>query len=110
MYDGSLWRGYGEMFNLYAVQEAGQEFGILIGIKRQVYGSDGYTSFVPPDSAYDPARVAQHLRDDQKFICRSAAAILRAGAIRRSIAWMRICRRCRRTHERSCSSCRTIRR
>src|SRR5271154_5411767 len=23
MYDGSLWRGYGEMFNLYALQEAG---------------------------------------------------------------------------------------
>ena len=58
MYDGSRWRGYGEMFNLYAVQEAGQEFGILLGIKRQVYGSDGYTSFVPPDSDYDPARVA----------------------------------------------------
>jgi hypothetical protein len=51
MYDGSLWRGYGEMFNLYALQEAGQEFGILVGIKRQVYGSNGYTSFVPPDSA-----------------------------------------------------------
>ena len=68
MYDGSPWRGYGEMFNLYAVQEAGQEFGILVGIKRQVYGSDGYTSFVPPDSAYDPARVALHLRDDPKFL------------------------------------------
>src|SRR6476659_4956480 len=40
MYDGGLWRGYREMFNLYAVQEAGQEFGILTGIKRQVYGSD----------------------------------------------------------------------
>ena len=68
MYDGSLWRGYREMFNLYAVQEAGQEFGILIGIKRQVYGSDGYTSFVPPDSAYDPARAAMHLRNDPKFV------------------------------------------
>ena len=34
MYDGSLWRGYGEMFNLYAVQEAGQEFGILTGLKH----------------------------------------------------------------------------
>jgi hypothetical protein len=67
MYDGSLWRGYREMFNLYAVQEAGQEFGVLIGIKRQVYGSDGYTSFVPPDSEYDPARVAMHLRHDQPF-------------------------------------------
>ena len=52
-----------EMFNLYAVQEAGQQFGILLGIKRQVYGSDGYTSFVPPDSEYDPAKVATHLRD-----------------------------------------------
>ena len=45
MYDSNRWRGYGEMFNLYAVQEAGQQFGILIGIRRQVYGSDGYTNF-----------------------------------------------------------------
>ncbi len=68
MYHGSPWRGYREMFNLYAVQEAGQEFGILVGIKRQVYGSDGYTSFVPPDSAYDPARVAMHLRDTAPLV------------------------------------------
>ena len=68
MYEGSRWRGYGEMFNLYAVQEAGQEFGILIGIKRQVYGSDGYTNFLPPDSAYDPARVAMHLRDAPEYV------------------------------------------
>ena len=63
MYQGSRWRGYGEMFNLYAVQEAGQEFGVLTGLKKQRYGSDGYTSFVPPDSAYDPARVEMHLGD-----------------------------------------------
>ena len=62
MYHGSPWRGYGEMFNLYAIQEAGQQFGMLFGIKREVYGRDGYTSFVPPDSAYDPERVAEHLR------------------------------------------------
>jgi hypothetical protein len=61
MYGGNPWRGYGEMFNLYAVQEAGQQLGILLGIKRRVYGRDGYTSFVPPDSQYDPARVAMHL-------------------------------------------------
>jgi hypothetical protein len=61
MYDSNPWRGYGEMFNLYAVQEAGQQFGVLLGIKRRVYGRDGYTSFVPPDSQYDPARVAMHL-------------------------------------------------
>ena len=34
MYEGSRWRGYREMFNLYAVQEAGKEFGTLIGIRR----------------------------------------------------------------------------
>jgi hypothetical protein len=62
MYGSNRWRGYGEMFNLYAVQEAGQQFGILTGIKRRRYGRDGFTSFVPPDSQYDPARVAMHLR------------------------------------------------
>jgi hypothetical protein len=63
MYGNDPWLGYTEMFNLYTVQEAGQQFGTLIGIKPQVYGSDGYTSFVPPDSEYDPARVAVHLRE-----------------------------------------------
>jgi hypothetical protein len=68
MYTGSRWRGYGQMLNLYAVQQAGQEFAVLMGFKRQVYGSDGYTSFVPPDSAYDPERVAMHLRDVTPYV------------------------------------------
>jgi hypothetical protein len=63
MYGRSPWRGYAEMFNLYAVQEAGQQFGILAGIKQRTYGRDGYTSFVPPDSEYDAARAAIHLRE-----------------------------------------------
>ncbi len=62
MYRRSLWSGYLRMFNLYAVQEAGQQFGILVGLKRPVYGRDGYTSFVPPDAEYDPARAEAHLR------------------------------------------------
>ncbi|WP_323990215.1 hypothetical protein [Nguyenibacter sp. L1] len=57
MYAGSPWRGYAEMMNLYAVQEAANQFMWLIGHKRQRYGSDGYTSFVPPDSQYDRRRV-----------------------------------------------------
>jgi len=56
------WRGYAELFNTYAVQEAGQQFGVLIGIKAPTYGRDGYTSFVPPDSEYDRAKVAQHMQ------------------------------------------------
>jgi hypothetical protein len=63
MYGRDLWAGYAHMLNMYAVQEAGQEFGILVGIKHPVYGRNGYTSFVPPDSEYDPVRVAMHLRE-----------------------------------------------
>jgi hypothetical protein len=51
------------MFNLYSVQEAGKEFGVLTGLKKPDMGSDGYTRFVPPDSEYDPVRAAAHLRE-----------------------------------------------
>jgi hypothetical protein len=61
MYEDNRWRGYAEMFNLYAVQEAGQQFGVLTGLKPPTYGSDGYTSFVPPDDEYDRAKVAAHM-------------------------------------------------
>jgi hypothetical protein len=63
MYGDSLWRGYGEMLNLYAVQSAGQLFGILTGLKAETYGRDGYTRFVPPDEAYDREKVARNLRN-----------------------------------------------
>ena len=58
MYAGPRWRGYLHILNLYAVQEAGSELWTMLGLKPQRYGLDGYTSFVPPESAYDPARVA----------------------------------------------------
>jgi hypothetical protein len=58
MYDGSRWRGYREVANLYAVQEAANQFAVMVGLKRRRYGLDGYTSFLPDDSRYDPARVA----------------------------------------------------
>jgi hypothetical protein len=63
MYGDNLWRGYGEMFNLFAVQEAGKQFGVLTGLKQPDMGRDGYTRFVPPDSQYDPVRVAARLRE-----------------------------------------------
>ena len=58
MYSGSPWAGYAHLLNLYAVQEAGSQLWTMLGLKRSRYGSDGYTSFVPPESAYDPTRVA----------------------------------------------------
>ena len=57
MYRRSHWGGYGELMNLYAVQEAASQLWVMLGFKRSRYGLDGYTSFVPPEAAYDPARV-----------------------------------------------------
>jgi hypothetical protein len=64
MYGRDRWRGYGDMFNLFTVQEAGKQFGVLTGLKRPDMGRDGYIRFVPPDSQYDPARALAHLRAD----------------------------------------------
>lgn len=61
MYGDNPWRGYGEMLNMYAIQSAGQLFGILAGVKAETHGRDGYTRFVPPDAAYDRTKVARNL-------------------------------------------------
>ena len=57
MYQANLWPAYRHMLTPYAVQEAGGQFAIMLGLKRRRYGLDGYTSFVPDDRLYDPARV-----------------------------------------------------
>jgi hypothetical protein len=64
MYRKSTWHGYAEMLNMFAVQEAGKEFGVLAGFKKEDQGRDGYTIFVPPDAQYDRTRAAVHLRED----------------------------------------------
>ncbi len=56
MYASNRWPAYREMLTPYAVQEAWNQFAVMVGLKRRRYGLDGYTSFVPPDAAYDPAR------------------------------------------------------
>ena len=57
MYRRNRWPGYAEMFTPYAVQEAFNLVLVLLHVKQSSYGTDGYTSFVPPDASYDPARV-----------------------------------------------------
>ena len=57
MYEGSPWRGYLHILNLYAVQEAASQMWTMLGLKPRRYGLDGYTNFVPPEAAYDPVRV-----------------------------------------------------
>lgn len=58
MYRSDLWPGYRELLNLYTIEAAGQMFGTLTGLKKERYGRDGYTRFVPPDNQYDRAKAA----------------------------------------------------
>ena len=64
LYDDDPWNDYLEQFNLYAVEQAGIQFGVLTGLNRQRYGRDGYTNFLPDDRSYDPARAKTHLNRD----------------------------------------------
>ncbi len=64
MYRETTWRGYREILNIYAMEEAGKEFGVLTGLKREDQGRDGYTVFVPPDDKWDRARAQTKLRAD----------------------------------------------
>lgn len=64
MYDDNPWNGYLEQFNLYAVEQAGIEFGVLTGLRPRPYGRDGFTDFLPDDATYDVARARAHLYPD----------------------------------------------
>jgi hypothetical protein len=61
MYDGNRWNDYLEVFNLYAVEQAGIAFGVFAGIEPRRYGRDGYTAFTPDDGTYDLAQARRHL-------------------------------------------------
>lgn len=61
MYGDNRWTGYLHLLSLYAVQEAGNQLGVMLGLKRREYGLDGYTNFTPPESEYDPARAHAHI-------------------------------------------------
>ena len=63
LYRDNRWPGYREILNMYAIQEAGKQFGVLTGLKKEEQGRDGYTVFMPPDGGYDRDRAAAHLRE-----------------------------------------------
>ena len=65
MYDENRWNDLLNLFNLPAVEETGRQFGYLTGLRKPKYGKDGYTDFLPPDSAYDPARARLRLYGPQ---------------------------------------------
>jgi hypothetical protein len=62
MYTDNLWPAYAKMLSPFAVQEAWNQFAVMVHLKRRRYGLDGYTSFVPPESQYD------RLRRDAAFL------------------------------------------
>ena len=61
MYGESRWKDYLEIFNLYALEQAGIAFGVFTGLEPRRYGRDGYTAFTPDDATYDLARAHTHL-------------------------------------------------
>lgn len=68
MYHGSRWRGYAEMLNLFAVQEAAKEFGILTGLKKSEWPLDGRRDYLPPDREYDTVQAEARLRAEGPLI------------------------------------------
>ena len=63
MYGDSRWSGYLHVANLYALQEAANQFTALLGVKRAHYGTDGYTNFLPDEARYDAQRVDRIFRE-----------------------------------------------
>ncbi|MBR0679931.1 hypothetical protein GXW74_05490 [Roseomonas eburnea] len=61
MYGGNPWRGYGEILNPFAAEEAGKQALAMLRLARPRYGRDGYADFLPNDARYDAARAAQSL-------------------------------------------------
>ena len=56
MYDTNRWNDLLHLFNRPALEETGRQLAYLTGLRKAKYGKDGYTDFLPPDSAYDLAR------------------------------------------------------
>jgi hypothetical protein len=61
MYGNNLWRGYAEILNPFAAEEAGKQALSMLGLARPRYGRDGWADFLPDDRLYDAPRAAASL-------------------------------------------------
>jgi len=61
MYGANLWRGYAEILNPFAAEEAGKQALAMLGLGRARYGRDGWADFLPDDRLYDAPRAAAGL-------------------------------------------------
>ena len=65
MYDEDRWNDLLHLFNFPAVEETGKALATLLGWRPVKYGADGYTNFLPPRSAYDPAKARRYIYGDE---------------------------------------------
>jgi hypothetical protein len=56
LYQQDRWPGYLQIYNLFAVQEAGSQLWAMLGLKAPKHGLDGNTDFYAADAHYDAAR------------------------------------------------------
>jgi hypothetical protein len=61
MYGANLWRGYAEILNPFAAEEAGKQALAMLGLARPRYARDGWADFLPDDRRYDAPRAAAGL-------------------------------------------------
>ncbi len=57
MYDEDKWNDLLYLFNSASVDQAWRQFQNLLGLREPRFGRDGYSVFVPPESAYDLDKV-----------------------------------------------------
>ena len=57
LYQAKSWRGYRQIFTLYALREAASQLQAVLGRRPSRHGSDGYTDFDLPPAMSDPALV-----------------------------------------------------
>lgn len=74
MYGDNLWRGYAEILNPFAAEEAGKQALAMLGLAKPRYGRDGYADFLPDDTRYDAARAAAGLVRQPSSQARADAA------------------------------------
>lgn len=61
MYDTNPYNDLLYHFNLYTIELAGRQAGVMLGLRRQKYGNDGYTNFLPDPAVYDLKKVQASL-------------------------------------------------
>jgi len=61
LYDENRWNDYLHILNFKALERAGKQLGILLGLRTPNYGSDGYKSLNKKGVAYDLAKARRKI-------------------------------------------------